>query len=101
MLKPGKRDIKVNILIAGGELEELQKHTWSMAESFGLDGRIENYKGKKPMGLYRWDIECLLDVLSMVLENPKEYPFEGSREYEVTQKLYQRLKQIYDSTYER
>ncbi len=100
MLKPGKRDIKVTILIAGEELEELQKHTWSMAESFGLDGRIDDYKGKKPIGLYRWDIECLLDVLSMVLDAPKEYPFEGSREHEVTQGLYQRLKQIYDSTYE-
>ncbi|MDI6782381.1 MAG: hypothetical protein QME49_09820 [bacterium] len=101
MLKPCNRDIKVNILIAGKEFEELQKHTWSMAESFGLDGRIDDYKGKKPIGLYRWDIECLLDVLSMALDDPKEYPFEGSREYEITQGLYQRLKQIYDSTYEK
>ena len=50
MLKPGKHDIKVNILIAGEELEELQKHTWSMAESFGLDDRIDNYKGKSRWG---------------------------------------------------
>ena len=50
MLKPGKQDIKVNILIAGEELEELQKHTWSMAESFGLDDRIDNYKGKSRWG---------------------------------------------------
>jgi len=62
-MKPGSRDIKVQILIAGQELEELQKHTWSMAESFGLDRRIDQYMGKKPIGLYRWDLECLIDVL--------------------------------------
>ena len=56
MLKPGKHDIKVNILIAGEELEELQKHTWSMAESFGLDDRIDNYKGKS-----RWS--CIDGIL--------------------------------------
>jgi len=39
-MKPGKRDIKVKTLITGQELEELQKHTWSMGESFGLDRRI-------------------------------------------------------------
>jgi len=49
-MKPGSRDIKVNILITGEELEELQKHTWSMVEAFGLDRRIEQYKGKRPIG---------------------------------------------------
>ncbi len=53
MIKPGSRDIKVNILITGEELDELQKHTWSMVEAFGLDRRIEQYKGKKPIGFYR------------------------------------------------
>ena len=38
-MKPGSRDIKVNMLITGEELEELQKHTWSMVEAFGLDMR--------------------------------------------------------------
>ena len=46
IMKPGKRDIKVSILITGQELDELQKHTWSMAESFGLDRRIDNYMTK-------------------------------------------------------
>jgi hypothetical protein len=49
MIKPGSRDIKVNMFIAGEELEELQKHTWSMAEAFGLDRRIEQYKRKRPI----------------------------------------------------
>jgi len=101
IMKPGKRDIKVKILITGQELEELQKHTWSMAENFGLDRRIGSYRGKRPIGLYSWDLECLLDVLSIALKNSKEYPSEGTKEHEVTQRLYQRLKRIYDSTYER
>ena len=100
-MKPGKRDIKVKILITGRELEELQKHTWSMAESFGLDRRIGSYRGKRPIGLYSWDLECLLAVLSIALKNYKEYTSEGAKEHEVTQRLYQRLKRIYDSTYER
>ena len=99
-MKPGSRDIKVNIFISGKELEELQKHTWSMAESFGLDDRIDRYQGKRPMGLYRWDMECLLDVLSMALDDAKEYPFKGSTEYQITKGLYGRLKETYDSTYE-
>lgn len=100
-MKPGKRDTKVGILITGMELKELQKHIWLMAESYGLDRRIENYRGKRAIGLYRWDMECLLDVLSIVLDDPKEYPSKGSMEYKGAQSLYQRLKRIYDSTYER
>jgi len=42
-MKPGSKDIKVNILITGAEFEELQKHTGLMAEAFGLDQRIERY----------------------------------------------------------
>jgi hypothetical protein len=98
-MKPDKRDKKVSILIADKELEELQKHTWSMAESFGLDSRIDNYKGKRPMSFYRWDMECLLDVLAMALNNPQEYPAKGSIEYDITEELYKKLKQLYDSTY--
>ena len=100
-MKPGKRDIKVKILITGQELVELQKHTWSMAESFGLDRRICNYRGRRALGVYSWELECLLDVLSIALKNSKEYPSEGTEEHEVNQRLYQRLKCIYDSTYEK
>ena len=91
-MKPDKRDRKVKILITDQELEELQKHTGSMAESVGLDRRIGNYRGKRPIGLYSWDLECLLDVLSIALKNSKEYPSEGTKEHEVNQWLYQQLK---------
>ena len=52
-----------------------------MAEPFGLDRRIDQYMGKKPIGLYRWDLECLIDVLDFALNNPKEYPDHDSSNY--------------------
>jgi len=100
MIKPGKRDIKVNILITGKELDELKKHTWSMAESFGLDDQIERYQGKRPIGLYRWDFECLIDVLSMALDDPKEYPSKDYPEYHALNNLYIRLNNEYEKTYD-
>lgn len=57
------------MFITGVELDELQKHTWCMAEAFGLDSRIEKYKGKRPIGLYRWDMECLIDAVSIALDS--------------------------------
>ena len=99
MIKPGKNDIKVEILIAGRELEELQKHTWSMDESFELDNRIDSYQGKKPIGLYRWDLECLIDVLDIALDDPQEYPSKDLPEYQALNNLYSRLKDEFKKTY--
>jgi hypothetical protein len=39
-----------------------------LAESFGLDRRIERHEGKRPLGLYRWHLECLVESLAMVLD---------------------------------
>ncbi|MDH3674950.1 MAG: hypothetical protein OES12_05600 [Anaerolineae bacterium] len=97
-MKPGKKDKKASILIAGQELAELQKHTWEMAESFGLDRRIDNYKGTRPISFYRWDMECLLDVLDMALNHPDEYPAKGTPEYEITEGLYKKLKRLDKAT---
>jgi hypothetical protein len=94
-MKPGSRDIKVQILITGQELEELQKHTWSMAESFGLDRRIDQYMGKKPIGLYRWDLEWLIDVLDFTLNNLKDYPYHESLTFGSLKNLSDRLKALY------
>jgi len=80
-MKPGSRDKKYKILITGMELEELQKQSWQMCEAFGLDRRIDNYKGKRHIGLYRWDIECLVEVVSSVIDDPKEYPDKNTEEY--------------------
>jgi len=47
-----------------GELDLLQDNTWQMAESFGLDKRIEKLTGNRKVGFYMWDLECIELVLS-------------------------------------
>ena len=98
-MKPGRNDRKHQILIAGAELDELQRHTWMMAESFGLDRRIERYQGKRPIGLYRWDLECLIAAMESALADPKEYPSHTSPRYLALQSLCERVKQEYDEAY--
>lgn len=92
-MKPGPKNKKLNILITGRELEELQRHTHHMAEAFGLDRRIENYKGKRPIGLYSWDFDCLLAVVEDVLNDPKEYPDKNDPGYNALKDLFERLKE--------
>lgn len=99
-MKPGSRDIKVKILITGEELKELQKHTWAMDEAYGLDRRIDQYKGKKPIGFYRWDLDCLMDVLSIALDDPREYPDHNSSGYLALKNLSDKLKSEYDRNFE-
>jgi hypothetical protein len=91
-MKPGSKDIKKNILITGEELTELQRHTWLMAEAYGLDRRIGNYRGARPIGLYRWDLDCLLEVIEEALEDEKYYPDRDAAGYTALVNLYRRLK---------
>lgn len=91
-MKPGTKDKKIYIQIEGEELSELQRHTYQMAESFGLDQRIDNYKGKRPIGLYHWDLDCLLAVIEGALEEKKYYPEKDAPEYRALMNLYCRLK---------
>ena len=93
-MKPGGADAKYTLLITGLELEELQRHTWRMAESFGLDRRIEAYRGKRPIGLYRWDIECLQDVIAMALQDPTAYPDYSTPGYAALRGLYERVRRL-------
>ena len=93
-MKPGPRDKKHSILITGLELEELQCFTGWMAESFGLDRRIERYQGKRPIGLYRWDLECLQDVIGMALKDPQEYPDHSTPGYVALRGLYERVRRL-------
>jgi hypothetical protein len=92
MIKPGSKDRKASILITGLELDELQRFVWMMAESFGLDRRIANYQGVRPIGLYRWDIECLVDVIDSVLNDPEYYSTQDSPEYQAIKNLCDRLQ---------
>ena len=92
MVKPGSRDRKASILITGMELDELQRFDWMMAEAFGLDRRIANYQGVRPIVLYRWDIECLVDVINTVLDDPEYYPTQDSPAYHAIKNLRDRLQ---------
>jgi len=70
MLKPGKNDIQVHIKFDADELELLQENTYQMAEAFGLDERIENLTGKRKVGFYSWDLDCLEAVIEEFQDTP-------------------------------
>ena len=99
-MKPGSKDKKLQILISGIELSELQRHTSLMAEAYGLDRRIDNYKGKHPIGLYRWDLDCLIDVIDIALDDPIEYPDKSSEGYKALEMLHIRLKDEYQGNFD-
>ena len=94
-MKPGKNDRKHQLLITGAELRELQR--LDMPESLGLDRRIERYQGKRPIGLYRWDLECLLATLSLVVEGRD--PFVSPKGIVTVKTLHDRLRAVYDAAY--
>lgn len=100
-MKPGKRDIPVKIKISGRQLDELQRHSWHMIEAFGLDTRIDNYKGVRPISFYSWDLECILDVLDAVLNDENEYPDQEDEGYLMLHELYLHLKTEYQEKYGR
>ena len=94
-MKPGPKDTKLKILISDKELSELQRHSEQMVESFGLDRRIEKYQGKRPIGLYSWDFDCILAVIEYVLNDPTEYPDKQESGYIALKNLFNRLKAEY------
>ncbi len=71
-----------------------------MAEAFGLDSRIERYQGKRAIGLSRWDMDCLLDVVAMALDDPRDYPSKDSSGWMALRGLQERLQAAYRSTYD-
>ena len=92
-MKPGPNDVKLTILITGDELLELQRFTIDMAEAFGLDRRIEAYSGKRPIGFYRWDVDCLLAVMDLALKDQCAYPDKTSSGYAALKPLRDRLQE--------
>ena len=99
-MKPGSKDIKINLLISGEELSELKRHTGLMIEAFGLDSKIESYKGKRPIGFYRWDFDCLIDVIDIALDDPQNYPDKKTTGYNALKNLLGRLKDKYRRNYD-
>jgi hypothetical protein len=100
MMKPGRRDIPIKVKITDATLTELKRHTWKMGEAFGLDAKIDAYRGIRPISFYRWDLDCILDVLSMTLDDKKEYPDKNSEGYVRLFELHRDLKKKYEQTYE-
>ncbi|MEW6587071.1 MAG: hypothetical protein AB1442_15860, partial [Nitrospirota bacterium] len=74
---------------------ELKRHTSQMSEAFGLDEKIENYQGKRPLGLYRWDMDCLIDVIEMALDDLADYPDKKAPGYNALKSLLRRLRSEY------
>jgi hypothetical protein len=94
-MKPGKNDRRHEVVITGAELRELKR--LDMPESLGLDRRIERYQGKRPIGLYRWDLECLLATLSIVADGRD--PFVSPKGQMTLKRLLDRLQAVYETAY--
>ena len=88
-IKPGSKDIKAHIKFEEDELDLLQDNTWQMAESFGLDSRIANLTGKRKVGFYMWDLECLEMVAEDLLTS-------SEIEKSVSERLYTKIKTAMD-----
>jgi hypothetical protein len=98
-MKPGSRDHRHKILIQGKELEELQRHTGDMCEAFGLDRKIEKYRGTRPITLFRWDLDCLIDVIYLALKDRREYPSQSTQGFLALKNLGDRLSKEYHAVY--
>jgi len=71
-----------------------------MCEAYGLDDRVDNYKGVRPISFYRWDMDCLMDVLDYVLEKKEEYPDTNDEGYRAITALNVELRRRYNELYE-
>lgn len=93
-MKPGRKDVRRQILIAGEELAQLKRFTWNMAEAFGLDLRIERYQGNRPIGFYDCDLDVLADVIDSALADEAEYPDQSAPEWAALKRLHERIKRL-------
>ena len=70
-----------------------------MCEAFGLDRKIEKYKGTRPITLYRWDLECLIDVSDLVLKDRRKYADHSSPEYVAMKSVADRFRKEFQRVY--
>ena len=99
-MKPGKKDIKTNLLIQGDELDAIQDICYVFTECFGLDTRIANYKGKRPLGLYQWDYECLIAGLDYIVNTEKGRDGKSQACLELLEKLLAQINVAYKNAYD-
>ena len=97
--RPG--DHRHRLLISGGELLELKEHIGWMAETFGLARKIEKYKGTRPITIFRWDLEALIEVIDLVLRKASRYAKPPSRASLALRRLGERLRKEHDRVYGR
>jgi len=101
VIKPGPGDKKFYLHVTQDEADELVFHAFDLVECFGLDRRISKYKGKRPLGLYRWDIEALYEVYSSILENDPDHDYadKQSDEYRAMRSLVDKLRKLYNEAF--
>ena len=99
-MKPGKRDLKYTLLIQGDELKAMKIVCAEMPECFGLDRRIANYQGTRPIGFYRWDLDALVDTFEHEIKRPsKPFGRRPAPDPVFVLSLHARLKVLHDSSY--
>jgi hypothetical protein len=98
-MKPGKRDKKTKIQIQGEELAALQNISFLLSECFGLDSRIDKYKGTRPIGLYQWDYECLISGIEFAINNDKTRRSIPETEVSALASLLIKTKNTYSNSY--
>jgi hypothetical protein len=101
VLTPGSNDRKYYLTFNEDEVEKLVYHAEELVECFGLNAKIRKYKGKRPIGLYRWDIEALYYTYSYLLEKDFEglYKDKKSPDYQAMQSLVNKLKGYMDKAF--
>ena len=98
-MKPGKRDKRTNIQIQGEELIALKNISFLLSECFGLDSRIDKYKGTRPIGLYQWDYECLISGIEFAINNDKTRRSIPEYEFSALARLLIKTRNIYSNFY--
>lgn len=93
-MKPGKGDTRYKIRITGTELAVLHKLTFAMVEAFGLDRKIEKYKGTRAITLYSWDLDCLEAVIWSALRWPERHEIADEMELDTLKLLDTRFREL-------
>ena len=96
-MKPGKNDTRYKIRIDGLELEILHKLTYMMCEAYGLDRKIEAYKGTGAITFYSWDLDCLEAVTASALRDPARHYVKKEAELAALNRLDERFRELHST----
>jgi hypothetical protein len=99
-MRAGSNDKKLLVLISEYELDELKNISWAMSECFGLDRRIKNYRDKRSIGLYSWDLECIFGAIEHVLNRRPQSSDLTAADRAVLTQLLCRLQKEYHSAFD-